>query len=262
MQTTAGSLCLLGAKPAREATIVDILRRAGAVLLGKTNMSEWANFRSDGDMATYGIKLTVGLTPRDGVMPGCPRQDTVGPIAGTVKDAAMILNVIAGKSPYDSATDQIPCSSIPDFTAKCSPLALENIRIGIPRNAMVKGNKAVETIFESVIIALKEVGAPVVDNTDFTDLETFKGLNRDLILLRDFKDSLDTFLKDLPVNPHGIRCLEDVIESTKSNAGECFPDRDLGLFEQAISSLPETSEEYQSMLAGLFTMPRRDSEIP
>lgn len=169
-------------------------------------------------------------------------------MARTVKDAATILNMIAGKSAYDSATDQIPYSHIPDFAAKCSPLALENVRIGIPRNAMEKGTQAVDATFESVLIALKEAGAIVVDNTDFADLETFKSLNTDLVLLRDFKDFLAAFLQDLPVNPHNVRSLEDVIEFTKSNADECFPDRDIGSFEQAISSPINTSEEYQDML--------------
>ncbi|GAM34993.1 hypothetical protein TCE0_015r02939 [Talaromyces pinophilus] len=305
MQTTAGSLCLLGAKPEREATIVELLRRAGAVLLGKTNLSEWANFRSAGDNATdgwsarggqtyapylerqnpcgsssgsavaaavglaaatigtetdgsiicpsgksavVGIKPTVGLTSRDGVIPGSPRQDTVGPIARTVKDAAMILNAIAGKSPFDSATDRIPYWPIPDFTAKCNPFALRKIRIGIPRNAMKKGTQDVDTVFQSAITALKEAGAIVVDDINFSDLEKFKGLNTDLVLLRDFKDSLDTFLQNLPVNPHSVRSLEDVIEFTKLNAGEFFPDRDIGTFEQAISSPHKASDVYQDML--------------
>ncbi|KAL4900657.1 hypothetical protein BDW74DRAFT_188091 [Aspergillus multicolor] len=294
MHTTAGSLCLLGAKPARDATIVESLRRAGAVILGKTNLSEWANFRSAGGQtyapylerqnpcgsssgsaaaaavglaaaaigtetdgsiicpsgknAVVGIKPTVGLTSRDMVIPGSPRQDSVGPIARTVKDAAIVLNVIAGRSPFDNATDKFPNESVPDFSAHCKRGALRNIRIGIPRNALKKGPQAVDTAFENAIAALKAAGATIVDNTDFDGIDTFKNLDTDKVLLRDFKHSLNSFLQDLPANPHRIRSLEDVITFTKSAPAESFPDRDIATFEQALASPHRASDEYQDML--------------
>lgn len=226
MDNTAGSFALAGAKVTRDSTIAAKLRKAGAVILGKANLSQWANFRSDNSTngwsaiggqvygAYYydqdpsgsssgsavsssiglslaalgtetdgsiigpsdannvvGIKPTVGLTSRDLVIPISQHQDTVGPIARTVKDAAYILSAIAGYSPYDNYTSAIPYPNhaIPDYTAACNFSALRGKRIGIPRNVfdippVIRSpmNAIIKRFNSYVIPVLSDAGAIIV----------------------------------------------------------------------------------------------------
>ena len=191
MDNTAGSYALAGAKVPRDSTMAAKLRQAGAIIVGKANLSQWANFRSDNSSSGWsalggqvigpyfpdqdpsgsssgsgvsatlalahfalgsetdgsiispsdannlvGIKPTVGLTSRSLVIPISPHQDTVGPMARTVKDAAYLLNAIAGFDASDNYTSAIPYPdySVPDYVSACNFSALHGKRIGIPRN--------------------------------------------------------------------------------------------------------------------------------
>lgn len=191
MNNTAGSYALLGAQVPRDSTMADKLRKAGAVILGKANLSQWANFRStnssngwsahggqtyaayypdqdpsgsssgsgvasalglalaslgtetDGSIVSpsdannlVGIKPTVGLTSRFLVIPISQHQDTVGPMARTVKDAAYLLAAIAGKDTNDNYTSAIPYDPLPDYVAACNFSALAGKRLGVPRNVI------------------------------------------------------------------------------------------------------------------------------
>ena len=119
-----------------------------------------------------GIKPTVGLTSRDLIIPISQRQDTCGPMARTVKDAAYVLAAIAGKSPYDNYTDAIPFDTIPDYVAACQFNALSGKRIGVPRNLI--GNTTatpIITAFDAALNVLRAAGATIVEHTNFTGYE-------------------------------------------------------------------------------------------
>ncbi|PVH86294.1 amidase signature enzyme [Cadophora sp. DSE1049] len=302
MQTTAGSLCLIHSTPSRESSVVDRLRKAGAVILGKTNVSEWLNLRSkissggwssragqtygpyfhkqdpcgsssgsavavavglassalgsetDGSIVCpsnknniVGIKPTVGLVSRDAVFPGSFRQDTVGPLGRTVRDAALILNVIAGRSPWDNYTNNIPFARIPDYTALCDLSALKGARIGIPRNA-IQGSSGVLSAFESAISFFEAAGAVLVDHTDFDSFSDFKNLDRNKVTYRDLRSSYESYFSQLVKNPRNPKTLEDVIKFIKETPEEEYPNRDIAIFEEALAAPAEDTEEYLDIL--------------
>ena len=217
MNNTAGSFALYGAKVPKDSTLASKLRAAGVVILGKANLSQWANFRSDNStngwsayggqcygvyyptqdpsgsssgsavssaiglaFATLGsetdgsilspsevsnlvgIKPTVGLTSRSLVIPISQRQDTVGPIARTVKDAAYVLQVIAGKDPYDNYTLAQPFDTPPNYVAACNFSSLRGKRIGIPRNVIDPSEEPDGTViaaFNAAVETIKKAGA-------------------------------------------------------------------------------------------------------
>ncbi|MCJ1479149.1 hypothetical protein MMC13_007833 [Lambiella insularis] len=298
MMTTAGSFALLGAQSKHEAAVATKLRHAGAILLGKTNMSEWANFRSettsngwsarggqctgpycpqqdpsgsssgsgvatalglalasigtetDGSI-TYpaeksnivGIKPTVGLVARDGVIPISDIQDTVGPMARTVKDAAEILTVIAGKSAYDERTQQIPFDTIPNYAASCQSTDLTGLRIGVPDSAFTqKGNEIPNVVlaeFEIAIKALLDLGATLIRNANFSSLEEWAKVSPDekmSVLSADFKSAIETHLQALPVNPHNIHSLADMVAFTQAHPQEEYPSRGIERWQMAESA--------------------------
>ncbi|KUJ14716.1 putative amidase [Mollisia scopiformis] len=302
MKTTAGSLCLMNSIPSHESTVVERLRKAGAVILGKTNVSEWLNFRSkkssggwssragqthgpyyhkqdpcgsssgsavavavglsplaigtetDGSIVCpsnknniVGIKPTVGLVSRDFVFPGTFRQDTVGPMARTVKDAAILLGVIAGKSSLDNYTDRIPFRTTPDYTALCNPSALKGARIGIPRNAF-QGPASVLDAYQSAISYFKDAGAVVVHDTDFESFHEFLKLDRNKVTYRDLRRSYESYFAQLVKDPRNPKNLEDVIKFIKETPAEEYPQRDIGVFEDALNAPKEDITEYQTIL--------------
>ena len=220
MATSAGSLALAGSSASRDAHIVELLRAAGAVLLGKTNLSEWANFRStrstsgwsgrggqtrnpyvldrnpcgsssgtgaaisanlaaigigtetDGSIicpssicGLVGIKPTVGLVSRNGIIPISVSQDTAGPMARTVADAAALLTVIAGVDDRDEATKAGRGMAPADFTTSLNAEALRGARIGVARN-MAGFHPLVDAVFEDAIAAIRKAGAIIIDPAD------------------------------------------------------------------------------------------------
>ena len=226
METTAGSLALLGARVPRDAFVADQLRKAGAVLLGKTNLSEWANFRSrasssgwsarggqglnpyvldrspcgsssgsasaiaanlaavaigtetDGSIlcpaalnAVVGIKPTLGLTSRSGVIPIAHSQDTIGPFGRTVADAATVLGGMTGVDPRDPATVTSTGKFFTDYSQFLDPDGLRRARIGIPRQVYFGYSAKADAIANVAIERMKELGAIIIDSADIPTAE-------------------------------------------------------------------------------------------
>jgi amidase len=305
MNNTAGSFALLGAKVPRDSHVAGKLRAAGAVILGKTNLSQWANFRSsnssngwsahggqvfgayvknqdpsgsssgsgvaaalglaaaclgtetDGSIISpshrnnlAGIKPSVGLTSRDLVIPISEHQDTVGPMARTVKDAAYLLQAIAGPDPKDNYTSAIPQNSIPmlpDYVAACDAAALEGARIGVPTNAIElflqfdnTSRPEVDAFFAALDI-FKGTSATVVGNANFTNLTEWANSSAETkVLQADFITNLAAYLDQLVENSNNITSLADVLRFTQASAAgvEEFPSRNTATWEEALE--PDT----------------------
>ncbi|KAI9815941.1 MAG: hypothetical protein M1827_001933 [Pycnora praestabilis] len=313
MNNTAGSYALLGAKVPRDSGMAMKLRAAGVVILGKSNLSQWANFRSfntsngwsayggqvfgayypqqdpSGSSAgsgvsssiglafaalgtetsgsilspseinnLVGIKPTVGLTSRALVIPISQRQDTVGPMARTVKDAAYILSAIAGKDPNDNYTSAIPFNgSLPDYVAACNFSAFQGARIGIPRNAIQGDNTTGPQLaaFEAAIQIIKNAGATVIDNTNFTAFDQYNNGNASTFVLdADFVSDLPgEYLSKLVTNPNNVNSLADVANFTVKFPLEDYPQRDILVWNQSLdlgfnNTSPQFWAAYQTNL--------------
>lgn len=290
MQNTAGSYALLGATVSTDSGVAAKLRQAGAIILGKTNLSQWANARSTNSSngwSAYGgqtlgayfpgqdpsgsssgsgvatslglalaslgtetlgsilspcavsnlacIKPTVGLTSRALVIPISEHQDTVGPMARTIKDAAYLLAAIAGKDPDDNYTSAIPFDTIPDYVGACDPAALQGKRIGIPRNVLSETEDTAPIIkaFNSAISFLREAGAIIVDNTNFTGYEELRGSKApSIVIAADYITDLpEKYLSQLVTNPTGVGSLADVRNFTQRTPVEDYPDRNTGAWD-------------------------------
>ena len=281
MQTTAGSLALVGSTVARDAFVVARLREAGAVILGKTNLSEWANFRStrsssgwsgrggqtrnpyaldrnpcgsssgsgaapsanlcavavgtetDGSVVCpsnanglVGIKPTVGLVSRAGIVPISASQDTAGPMARTVADAAVLLTAMAGVDPRDTATTRSARKAAADYAAFLDPKGLAGARIGVARK-MAGFNDHVDKIFDEALAELKRLGAVLVDPTD---LSTAKDVNEAEyeVLLHEFKVGLAAYFATR-AGAVPVKTLQDLIAFNEKHR-----DRELKYFGQEI----------------------------
>lgn len=253
MMTTAGSLALVGAPAPQDATTAAQLREAGAILLGKTAMSEWANFRSkfsssgwggrggqarnphvldrntsgsssgsgsavaaafcvaalatetDGSIVSpanasgvVGIKPTVGLTSRAGVVPISSTQDTIGVHARSVGDAAAVLIAMAvtAPDPRDSATNDAPPAV--DYTRGLSPDKLNGARLGVARNLGFGANEKVDAVMVKALDALREAGAVLVDPAPLPSDLSAAGAAETTVLLYEFKATLDAYLATRP----------------------------------------------------------------
>ncbi|MEM8982681.1 MAG: amidase [Pseudomonadota bacterium] len=279
LPTTAGSLALLENRTNRDSAVVARLREAGMVILGKTNLSEWANYRSSDSisgwsgvggltknpydlrrspcgsssgsaaavaagfvpvalgtetngsitcpaavMGLVGFKPTIGLVSRRHIVPLSPRQDSAGPITRTVRDAAMLLTVLAGTDPLDPAT-QTADSHIDDYVDDLDE-GIRGMRIGVFRWAL--GNsELVGATFNPALTALEDAGAVLVDIDDFAP-EPLLWQQGDRILQTEFKTGLNRYLASTPADID-IRSIEDVIDFNRANA-----DRELTLFDQSI----------------------------
>jgi amidase len=187
-----------------------------------------------------GIKPTVGLTSRDLVVPISSHQDTVGPMARTVKDAAYILAAIAGKSPYDNYTDAIPFATIPDYVAACNLSALRGKRLGVPRNIIDTPQDtnaaAIILAFNAALGILHEAGAVIVEETNFTGHDSFNHSSlRSVVLQADFVSDLPNYLAQLSENPNDLRTVEDVRTFIRSTTMEEWPRRDTGLWDAGLA---------------------------
>jgi len=294
MVNSAGSLALAQNRPARDAFLVARLRAAGAVILGRTNLSEWANFRStrsssgwssrggqtknpyaldrnpcgsssgtgaavsaslaalgvgtetDGSIicpssvnGLVGLKPTVGLVSRSGIIPISVSQDTAGPMTRTVSDAALMLSVLAGADDADPAGKAAQGYAQADYTTALSADALKGKRIGLLRQAMGY-HPDVDAVAERAVKALQEAGATVVD----VKIPTWgqweaPELN---VLLYEFKDGLNTYLKKANATPGSLAAL---IEWNKANAAKVMPLFAQEIFEQAEAKGPLTAAEYR-----------------
>ena len=189
-----------------------------------------------------GIKPTVGLTSRYLVIPISEHQDTVGPIARSVKDAAYILQAIAGVDPRDNYTSAIPNGGkLPDYVAACKAGSLKGAVFGVPRNALdlffpsSPANDPDLAAFEASLTVLHNAGAKVTD-TKFTALQEFASSNNEIIVTNaDFLVNLATYLSELTFNPTKVHNLQQVRKFTKIFRQETFPDRDVAAWNGALN---------------------------
>lgn len=298
MLTTAGSLALMDSRPAKDAFIVSQLRKAGAIILGKTNLSEWANFRSehstsgwsargglthnaydparspcgsssgsgvaaaanfaaltvgtetDGSIvcpsalnSLVGLKPTVGLVSRSGIIPISITQDTAGPMTRSVADAALLLQVIAGEDASDPVTSAIRQHAVPNYGEAVRAAALHGVRLGIARN-LAGFQDTVDGVFEQAVNALKAAGAEIVDPVT---LERAKFANDDemVILEYEFKDGLNRYLAGRSPGP---RTLEEVIQFNEREHALELPYFGQDIFKSAQARGPLTSPAYRTAL--------------
>ncbi len=301
MHTSAGSLALAGSIAPRDSFVAERLRAAGAVILGKTNLSEWANFRgrhsisgwsgrggqcrnpyvldrspsgsssgsaaavsanlcavavvteTDGSITSpssacglVGIKPTVGLVSRAGIVPISHTQDTAGPMARCVADDAALLTALAGSDPRDAATRGAAAHAT-DYTRGLDPDGLRGLRLGIARKRYTGNHRVVDQLFETALGVLRERGAVLVEHVDLTTEDHLKEAET-TVLEFDFKADLNAYLAALgPGAP--VKSLADVIAFNEANA-----DRELQLFgqemmESAQKRGPLTSGAYRRALA-------------
>ena len=308
MQTTAGSLALLGSRPACDATVAAALREAGAIILGKANLSEWANFRSNGSTSGWsarggqccnpydlsrnpggsssgsgaavsanlasaalgtetdgsivnpagacgivGIKPTVGLSSRAGVIPISHTQDTVGPMARTVADAAAVLGALTGADGRDAATTAKQRNVHSDYRAFLDAGGLRGARIGVARKGVSGYDAATDRIYEDAIRAIEDAGAEVIDPADIHTIDDGRiGASEMVIMQTEFKDGIAAYLAtrivvdaDLP-QP---RTLADLIRFNLEHAEQELVHFGQERFEQALESGPLDGEAYLQALA-------------
>ena len=273
MMTTAGSLALVGHKASKDAFIIKQLREAGAVLLGKTNLSEWANFRSsrsssgwssrggqtknpcvldrnpcgsssgsgaavaanlcavaigtetDGSViapASYngvvGIKPTVGLLSRSGIIPISKTQDTAGPMTRTVKDAAILLAALAGIDEADPVTKESEGKVKKDYTQFLDSNGLQGKRIGVERS-FLEGHEGVVAVFKQAIELIKSKGAMIVE-VELLKKTRELGDAEFAIMQYEFKEGLNRYLATANA---GVKTLADVIAFNKNNEAKAMP---------------------------------------
>jgi amidase len=300
MNTTAGSLALLGSRPSSDAFVVAQLRKAGAVILGKTNLSEWANIRSnhatsgwsgrggltrnpyaldrnpcgsssgtgagvsanlcavgvgtetDGSVVCpssanglAGLKPTVGLVSRTGIVPISHTQDTAGPMARTVRDVAIVLGAMAGADSEDSATADGQRRQYPDYTKFLDPAGLKGARLGVVRKYF-GFNDAVDRLMDTMIGGMKLAGAEIIDPADIPTIGKFDD-SEFTVLLYELKADLAGYLARRGNST--VKSLKDVIEFN-----ELHRDREMPYFGQDIFLKSEqkgslTSKEYLDALA-------------
>lgn len=205
-----------------------------------------------------GIKPTTGLVSRDSVVPISQEQDTVGPMARTVRDAAAMLTIIAGKDENDARTRAIPFSQIPDYGVACEQTDLSTLRIGVPRNSIAKiEDVAVIKCFDELIEKVKPLVAQLVE-FDLPGQDKFEEMSQEErtdAIAGDFKIAAADYLSKLQSNPNSLYTVEDICEFTKTKEGEEYPERNIDRLEQATKRGPEsaeykTAQETRTYLAG------------
>jgi amidase len=301
MMTTAGSLALVGSTPLKDSFIVRRLRDAGAVILGKTNLSEWANIRSshsssgwsgrggqtknpyvldrnpcgsssgsgvaisanlgvvavgtetDGSVvcpssanSLVGIKPTLGLVSRSGIIPIAHSQDTAGPMTRTVTDAAILLGVLAGIDPDDPLTGESRGRASTDYTQFLDPRGLRGARIGVPRKYF-GFNDRVDKLINSSIEEMRRLGAVVIDPAEIETTGKFDDSELE-VLLYELKSDLNKYLASLgPRAP--VRSLKEVIEFNEKNSDREMPYFGQDLFIKAEAKGPLTDKAYLDALS-------------
>ena len=300
MMTTAGSLALVGAKPPKDSFVAQKLRAAGAVLLGKTNLSEWANIRSshstsgwsgrggltknpyaldrnpcgsssgsgaaasanlcaiaigtetDGSIVCpassnglIGIKPTVGLVSRSGIIPISHSQDGAGPLCRTVRDAAIVLGALVGVDPEDSATAASYGKSHNDYREFLDPNGLKGARIGVARKYF-GFNDAVDALMDQSLDAMKKQGATLVDPADIATFGKFDESEL-LVFLYELKTDLNAYLARLGPNAP-VHTLKEIIEFNERNREREMPYFGQDLFLKAEAKGPLTEKAYLDAL--------------
>ena len=311
MTTTAGSLALEGSIPLQDAFIAAKLRSAGAVLLGKANLSEWANIRSthsssgwsgrggqaknpyvldrnpcgsssgsagavsanlcagaigtetDGSIVCpssacgiVGIKPTLGLVSRSGIIPIPHSQDTAGPMARTVRDAAIILNALSGIDTRDATTMVNRSRGQIDYTRFLDPNGLRGARIGVARAKFFGYSDVTDKLVNDAIDAMKAQGAVIVDPANIETAGKFDDSELD-VLLYELKADLNAYLAGLgPTAP--VRTLQNIIDFNENHRAQEMPWFGQELFIQAQAKGPLTDKKYRDALAKDLRMSRTD----
>jgi amidase len=321
MLTTAGSLALTESRPLQDAFVVQRLREAGALLLGKTNMSEWANFRSphsssgwsarggqcrnpyllpvspcgsssgsavavaaslaavavgtetDGSIvcpasvnSVVGIKPTLGLVSRSGVIPIAHSQDTVGPFGRTVADAAALLGVLAGSDPRDASTmpgsgspgsRREAASGVRDYAQNLDSEGLRGARIGVPRAVYWGNSEKSDAIADASLALMRQLGAEVIDPADIPTAEALREEpGEEEVLLYELKHDLNAYLAERgdPV----IRSLADVIRFNEEHTANELRYFGHEYFLQAQEKGPLTDPVYLEALARNHRLSREE----
>jgi len=299
MLTTAGSLALVGSRPAQDSAVAQKLRAAGAVILGKTNLSEWANIRSshstsgwsgrggltrnpysldrnpcgsssgsgaaasanlcalavgtetDGSVVCpsnanglVGIKPTLGLISRAGIIPIAHSQDTAGPMARSVRDAAILLGALAGADPRDTATAAGTGKAAADYTKFLDPNGLKGARLGVPRKYF-GFHDGVDALMEQALDTMKRAGAEIIDPADLDSFGKFDATEL-TVLLYELKADLNTYLAAR--RDPDIHSLQGVIEFNENNRDREMPYFGQDLFVKAEAKGPLTEKEYLEAL--------------
>jgi amidase len=310
MTTTAGSLALEGSIAARDAAVAERLRAAGAVILGKTNLSEWANFRSthsisgwsgrgrqtlnpyaldrnpsgsssgsgaavsagfcavavgtetDGSVTApasanglVGIKPTVGLVGRSGIIPISHSQDTAGPLARTVRDAAILLGAMAGNDPRDHATNAAAGKYPQDFTKFLDPHGLKDARLGVERK-FFGANAASDRLIEECLAEMKRQGAVLVDPANLPSHGKYDDDELE-VLLYEFKADLNAYLAALGPKAR-VHSLADVIAFNRAHVREEMPYFEQEIMERAEKKGPLTEKAYLAARAKCVRLSRAE----
>lgn len=303
MHTTAGSLALVGSRPQRDAFVATQLRKAGAVILGKTNLSEWANIRSshstsgwsgrggltrnpyaldrnpcgsssgtgagvsanlcvagvgtetDGSVVCLssanglcGLKPTVGLVSRSGIIPISHSQDTAGPMARTVRDVAIMLSAMAGPDVEDSATAQSAGKIFPDYTRFLDPAGLRGARLGVVRKYFGFSD-SVDQLMDTLFGEMKNAGAEIVDPADIPTIGRFDDSEM-TVFLYELKADLAAYLARRGGTSTGssIKSLKDVIDFNEQNRGREMPFFGQDIFLKSEQKGALSSKEYLDAL--------------
>jgi amidase len=309
LTTTAGSLALEGSVPSRDAHVARRLREAGAVILGKANLSEWANFRStrsvsgwsarggqcrnpyaldrnpcgsssgsgvavaanlaplaigtetDGSIVCpatscgiVGIKPTVGLVSRAGIIPISHTQDTAGPMARSVADAAALLTALAGADPRDPATASASTHAL-DFTRFLDKSGLRGARIGVARN-MAGFHPDTDRLLDAAIAEMKRQGAEVVDPADVPGIKEL-GDPEFEVLLFEFKAGLEAYFASLGPEAR-VKTLADLIAFNEANRGREMPYFGQETLLKAQAKGPLTTPAYREALETCSRLSRRE----
>lgn len=310
MRTTAGSLALAKSTPAKDAFIVERLRAAGAVLIGKTNLSEWANYRStrsssgwsgrggqtknpfvldrnpcgsssgtgagiSADFATIGIgtetdgsiicpsgicglvgiKPTVGLWSRAGIIPISASQDTAGPMTRSVADAAVLLGALTGTDARDAATRDSVGKSHPDYTRFLDANGLKGARIGVARN-LAGFNPGVDKLLDDAVAALKAAGAVIVDPANLTTANKF-GDAETIVLDYEFKAGLNAYFASLGANAP-VNSLTQLIAWNEREKATEMPFFGQEILIRADKSGPLSDQKYRAARTKCLRLARTD----
>ena len=310
MMTTAGSLALVGSRPPKDSFVAQKLRAAGAVILGKTNLSEWANIRcshstsgwsgrggltknpyaldrnpcgsssgtgagisanlaaagigteTDGSIVCpsssnglAGIKPTVGLVSRSGIIPISHSQDGAGPMCRTVRDAATLLGALTGVDSEDEATAASAGKSQTDYAQYCDPNGLRGARIGVARKYF-GFNDAVDALMEQSIGVMKRLGATIIDPADIPTFGKFDDSEL-TVLMYELKADLNAYLDRLGSSAP-VHSLKDIIEFNERNRSKEMPYFGQDLFVRAEAKGPLTEKAYLDAVAKNHQMARTD----
>jgi len=300
MMTTAGSLALVGSRPLQDSHVAKQLRAAGAVIVGKTNLSEWANIRSSHSVSGWsgrggltknpyaldrnpcgsssgtgagisanlcaagigtetdgsivcpsssnglaGIKPTVGLISRSGIIPISHTQDGAGPMCRTVRDAATVLSALTGVDPDDAATTASAGKSYVDYTQFCEANGLKGARIGVARKYFGFSD-SVDALMEQSLDAMKRQGATLIDPAEIETLGKFDESEL-LVFMYELKADLNAYLARLGPNAP-VRTLKEIIEFNERNRQKELPYFGQDLFLKAEGKGPLTEKAYLDAL--------------